>query len=113
MSGEPKVLLLTLWQRTSTKGNDYLTGFFGQARVIGFRGEPTAAETPTWDIYIQPGNAQLEPRSPTSSSRTGVQRWAPKAAAENRAPASGPDPERPFFDDPVDDLGGERSGEPG
>jgi len=85
MNGEPKILLCSLWQRTSERGNEYLTGFLGKARVIGFRGEPTADGAPTWDIYLTPGNeqedrggsGQCESRSPTSSSRTGVQRWAP------------------------------------
>ena len=67
----------------------------------------SAPLTPTWDLYVQPGKKQEErggsgqrvARSPTSSSRTGVQRWAPKSEAEKPADA-------PFFDDPIDDLGG-------
>src|SRR5215469_7970167 len=106
MSSDQKVLIATLWQRTSGKGNEYLSGFLGKARVIGFRGDPTADGTPTWSIFLQPGKEQEErggsgqraPRSPTSSSRTGVQRWAPKSAAEKPA-ADAP------FDDPIDDLG--------
>ena len=36
MSGQaPKVLIATLWQRTSDKGNEYLSGFLGKARVTG------------------------------------------------------------------------------
>jgi hypothetical protein len=88
-----KVLVMTLWQRTSERGNEYLSGFLGKARVIGFRGEPTADGTPTWDLYVQPGkeqderggSGQHESRSPTSSSRTGVQSWAPKSEAEKPA----------------------------
>jgi hypothetical protein len=98
-----KVLVATLWQRTSGKGNDYLSGFLGKARIIGFRGEPTTDGTPTWDLYVEPGkeqeerggSAQRESRLPTSSSRTGVQRRAPKSAAEK------PAADAPFFDDPI------------
>jgi hypothetical protein len=101
MSSDEKVLIATLWQRTSCKGNDYLSGFLGKARIIGFHGQPTTDGTPTWDLYVQPGkeqeehggSGQREARSPTSSSRTGVQRWAPKSEAEKPADA-------PFFDDP-------------
>jgi hypothetical protein len=108
MSSDQKVLVTTLWQRTSGKGNEYLSGFLGKARVIGFRGEPTVDGTPTWDIYVTPskeqdergGSGQRESRLPTSSIRTGVQRWAPKSTAEK------PAADRPFFDDPIDDLGG-------
>jgi hypothetical protein len=113
MSSELKIFLCSLWQRTSERGNEYLSGFLGKARVIGFRGEPTADGTPTWEIYLEPGKEQREqeerrageqrePRAPTSSTRTGIKRWAPKA------PAGKPDPDCPFFDDPVDDIGGER-----
>ena len=42
MSAGQKVLIATLWQRTSGKGNEYLSGFLGKARIIGFRGERTA-----------------------------------------------------------------------
>ena len=53
-----KVLIATLWQRTSERGNEYLSGFLGKARIIGFRGEPTGDGIPTWDIYLQPGAEQ-------------------------------------------------------
>jgi hypothetical protein len=109
MSPDQKVLIATLWERTSAKGNTYLSGSLGKARVIGFRSEPTADGAPAWDIYLQPGKEQEERRgseqreslSPTSSSRTGVQRWAPNSAAER--PAAD---DRPFYDDPIDDIGG-------
>jgi hypothetical protein len=48
------VFITTLWQRTSERGNEYLSGFLGKARVIGFRGEPTAEGIPTWDLYLTP-----------------------------------------------------------
>ena len=108
MSADPKkVLLATLWQRTSGRGNEYLTGFLGKARIIGFKGEPTADGTLTWDLYVQPGkeqeerggSGQREPRSPTSSSRTGVETWKPKTKAEK------PAADRPFLDDDISDLG--------
>ena len=87
MSADQKILLVTLWERTSGKGNTYVSGFLGKARIIGFHGEPTAEGTPTWDIYVTPGkeqeergSGQRESRSPTSLSRTGVQRWAIRKA---------------------------------
>jgi hypothetical protein len=83
---DQKVLIATLWQRTSGKGNPYLAGYLGKARVIAFNGEATADGTPTWNLYVTPGkeqeeggSGQRESRSPTSSSRTGVQRRAPKS----------------------------------
>jgi hypothetical protein len=110
MSVDQKVLITTLWQRTSGKGNEYLSGFLGRARVIGFKGEPMADGTPTWNLYVQPGkeqeerggNEQCDSRLPTSSSRTGVQRRAPKSAAES------PAAHVPFVDDSIDDIGAGR-----
>jgi hypothetical protein len=66
MSGEPKVLHCALWQRTSERGNEYLSGFLGKARIIGFRGEPTADGTPTWNLFLQPGREQDEGARPAA-----------------------------------------------
>ena len=49
-----------LWQRTSERGNEYLSGLSSKARFIGFRGEPTADAIPKWDLYLQPGKEQEE-----------------------------------------------------
>jgi len=95
MSADQKILLVTLWERTSGKGNTYLSAFLGKARIIGFHGESTADGTPTWDLYItlgkdqegHSGSEQRESRSPTSSNRTGIQRWAPKTAEKPAARA--------------------------
>ena len=98
-SGDTKVLLCTLWQRTSARGNEYLSGFVGKARIIAFRGEPTADGTLTWNVYLQPSKEQSEaegsswggtnrPMSSTESSKNGLpgsaagfslgfQRWTP------------------------------------
>jgi hypothetical protein len=107
VSADPRKILLTvLWQRTSASGREYLSGFLGKARIVGFKGEPTPDGTPTWDIYVTPGkeqeergSGQRESRSPTSSSRTAVQRWAPKSAAEK------PAADAPFLDDDISGLG--------
>jgi hypothetical protein len=69
VSGEPKILLTTLWQCTSERGNEYLSGFLGKARIVGFRGEPREDGTPTWNIYLTPGREQEEGRG-TAPSRT-------------------------------------------
>jgi hypothetical protein len=109
MSGaNTMVLLATLWQRTSDKGNDYLSGFLGKDWVIGFHGAPTADGVPTWDLYLQPGKEQEE-RKAASSARPASssprpwqrQRQEPRAAARQPKPNPGP----PFFDDGVEDIG--------
>ena len=106
MSTDQKVLITTLWQRTSERGNDYLSGFLGKARIIAFRGAATADGTLTWNVYLQPGREQSEAegssRSGSNRRPTGVRRWRPK-----EKPVS--DNTEPFFSDPVDDVG--RGGE--
>jgi hypothetical protein len=82
--GGRKILLATLWKRTSAAGNPYLSGFLGKASIVGFRGEPRPDGTPTWDIYIEPGREQEEAReqrprdasgADRSHQRRRIQRW--------------------------------------
>jgi hypothetical protein len=93
MSGESKILIANLWQRTSANGNEYLSGFLGKARIIGFRGEPTADGTPTWDIYIAPGKQQSEAAEPASLRR--APRRAPQQPKSETPGGDG----KPFNDD--------------
>jgi hypothetical protein len=104
MSGpDRKVLLATLWQRTSERGTEYLSGFLGKARIVAFRGEPTADGIPTWDVYLTPGREQeagaLRQHRPRQQTTT-------PAATPPISPKEAP--QRPFWDDPVDDIGRDR-----
>src|SRR6186997_3079035 len=47
-----RVLLLTLSERTSAKGNPYLSGWLGKASVVAFRGEDDKHGNPTWDVFV-------------------------------------------------------------
>jgi hypothetical protein len=52
---EPRVLWLRLSERVSSKGPTYLTGWSGEARVVGFRSkEPDKFGNPVWDLFLQP-----------------------------------------------------------
>ncbi len=65
MSG-PRVLLLTLSQRTSAKGNTYLAGWLGKAGVVAFRAEePDRFGNPVWEVFVatpepRPGDGRAE-----------------------------------------------------
>jgi hypothetical protein len=48
---QPKVLLMTLSERTSAKGRRYFSGWLGRASVVAFEGEPDKYGNPTWDVY--------------------------------------------------------------
>ena len=52
MSTGPRVLLLTLSERTSGRGNRYLSGWLGKASVVAFPGEPDKFGNETWNVYV-------------------------------------------------------------
>ena len=97
MSTQAKVLIATLWHRTSERGNEYLSGFLGKARIVAFRGEPTAEGTPTWNLYLTPGKEQEE-----GTHRPAAHRAAPPRQQRQPAPA---DDGAPFHNDSLDDIG--------
>ena len=49
---EPRVLVLKLRQRTSERGNIYLDGWMGQAKLLGFKEvEPDEYGNEVWSVY--------------------------------------------------------------
>jgi hypothetical protein len=92
-----------LWERTSGKGNKYLSGYLGKAKLVGFCGEPTADGTPTWDIYLQPGKEQEQAEAERKAAPSRPAR--PQRQQPQRQRQPGPDPDRPFFSDEIDDIG--------
>jgi hypothetical protein len=49
---QPKVLVLKLRQRVSARGNAYLDGWMGQAKLLGFKdAEPDKYGNEVWSIY--------------------------------------------------------------
>jgi hypothetical protein len=82
---EPKVLLMTLSQRTSGKGNTYLSGWLGKARLVGFRGEDDERGNPVWQIYA----AEPAPREDQAAGDRAVGAGS-RFIGGNSAPASPP-----------------------
>lgn len=69
----PRVLLLQLSERTSAKGNPYLSGWLGKATVVGFRGDPDKYGNETWNLYVaEPEQREEGPRNgaPSNLRRT-------------------------------------------
>src|SRR4051812_31465081 len=116
MSAGLRVLLLTLSERTSGKGNAYLSGWLGKASVVAFRGEPDKHGNETWDLFV----ATPEPR-PEAGREQRPETVAQRAPARHqdggsgwrgsqyRRPANGPQrapvaDDAPFPDDPLEDL---------
>src|SRR3954466_2755006 len=83
MSAGPKVLLLQLSERTSAKGNPYLSGWLGKASVVGFRGEePDKFGNPTWNLFI----STPEPRPEAGQERSQAR---PERRPQSRDPGDG------------------------
>jgi|tagenome__1003787_1003787.scaffolds.fasta_scaffold19676724_2 hypothetical protein len=71
-----KLKLMTLTQRTSSKGNVYMMGILNGLSVIAFPGEPNEWGD-TWDIYIQE-----RPQKPQGGAQGhGQQRPSPRSQA--------------------------------
>src|SRR5690349_22853924 len=74
----PRVLLMQLSQRTSAKGNAYLSGWLGKASVVAFRGEDDRHGNPTWDVFVSTPEPRADdrkserPASGVPADRTGV-----------------------------------------
>lgn len=47
-----RIRFTRLIERTSVDGEPVLTGWFGNAKVIGHRGNPTPDGAPSWNIYL-------------------------------------------------------------
>jgi hypothetical protein len=67
------VLLMQLSERTSAKGNAYLSGWLGKASVVAFRGEDDKHGNPTWDLFV----SEPQPRAEAAQER-------PQARPERR-----------------------------
>ena len=87
MSAGPRVLLLTLSERTSGKGNRYLSGWLGKASVVAFAGEPDKHGNPTWDVFVS------EPQPRAEAGQSGHRRGrngGPEARTLATARVAGP-----------------------
>ena len=71
MSTGPRVLLLTLSERTSAKGNAYLSGWLGKASVVAFRGEDDKHGNPTWDVFVSTPEPRPEAGQERDPARAG------------------------------------------
>src|SRR3954447_3443557 len=92
MSAGPRVLLMQLSQRTSAKGNYYLSGWLGKASVVAFRGEDDRHGNPTWDLFVSTPEPRAEAKtanlagSASGDAAKPSTRQRPKSVAQ-RAPA--------------------------
>src|SRR3954452_20518127 len=85
MSTGPRVLLLTLSERTSGRGNRYLSGWLGKASVVAFPGEDDRHGNPTWDVFVSTPEPRAE-SGQTQARDAGGDGWR---GSQYRRPARG------------------------
>jgi hypothetical protein len=70
---------MTLAERTSAKGNVYLAGWLGKARLVGFKSkERDRYGNEVWEIYAQepePKAASDQEQAPTRNAERGQRAW--------------------------------------
>jgi len=82
----PRVLLAELTERTSAKGNTYLAGWLGKARVVGFWGDGEDRDgnaTTVLRLFVQEPDQKPQERHPDrspASAAPGRQERAQRAA---------------------------------
>jgi hypothetical protein len=109
-----RVLLMRLSCRTSSRGNEYLAGYLGAARVVAFKSkEPDRYGNEQWEVFVadpEPkGNGDQRPQRrdqprqeilPPDRDATSAPRRDPRQAAVDewagRFDARGPDQEPSF-----------------
>jgi hypothetical protein len=67
-SARRKVLIATLWQRTSGKGNEYLSGFLGKAASLASRVSRLLTASPHGTSPSSPGRSRTS--APAAGSPT-------------------------------------------
>jgi hypothetical protein len=86
-----KVLLTTLSIRTSGRGNEYLSGWLGKARVVGFKAkEPDRWGNPCWDLYLSEPEQRADDGGRGRASNAGD--WRVPHAQRHRQGAHWPQP---------------------
>src|SRR4051794_28923922 len=87
----PRVLLLTLSERTSGKGNRYMSGWLGKASVVAFAGEPDRHGNPTWALFV----SEPQPRPERQADGTGEVRSRPEPSSRSAGTAAPNAPAKP------------------
>src|SRR4051794_10317740 len=77
----PRVLLMQLSERTSAKGNRYMSGWLGKASVVAFPGEPDKHGNPTWDLFVSEPEPRPEARDEGGAAKASAQERPARAPA--------------------------------
>ena len=81
----PRVLLMSLSVRTSAKGREFLSGYLGKARIVGFEGEPDKYGNPTW-TSSSPSPSLATARNPPGGRKSARRRRHGRVRLQALAP---------------------------
>src|SRR4051794_2108063 len=85
-----RVLLMQLSERTSAKGNAYLSGWLGKASVVAFQAEePDKFGNPVWDVFVSTPEPRAEAGHERPQARPERRPQSP-APGDNRVSTSAP-----------------------
>ena len=82
---QSKVLLATLTEAVSGRGNTYLRGWLGASNLVAFAGEPDEQGRRTWNLY-------LVERQPRDAAATGSRKPQERDATPRASSATSPRP---------------------
>ena len=89
---QSRVLLATLTEAVSGRGNTYMRGWLGASNLVAFAGEPDEQGRPTWNLYLverQPrdgvATAAKKPQERNATSR-GNSSTSPHSGDRHSAP---------------------------
>src|SRR4051812_11991113 len=77
---------MQLSERTSGKGNRYMSGWLGKASVVAFAGEPDKHGNPTWDLFV----SEPQPRAEAGQERDPARRPQARDAGGPAKPSASP-----------------------
>ena len=106
----PMVKIGRVFEKTSARGNQYMVGRLGAARLLAFRDRDNPE---VWNLFVQqveeegkngrPGNGDERTRQADQAQVTAAKRAARQSRSQRKRPPA--DCGAPFYDDPVDDIG--------
>ena len=82
---QSKVLLATLTEAVSGRGNTYLRGWLGASNLVAFAGEPDEQGRRTWNLF-------LVERQPRDAAATGSRKPQERGATPRGSSATSPRP---------------------
>lgn len=103
---KPRVRLMSLWQRTSSRGTPYFAGYLGGVGVVMFRDDQAELKPgceAVWNLYIE--ERDVEDRRPAAAAHARRQPAKRSKPLKTESPSGRFPSSTEPLDDPLDDIG--------